>query len=516
MTIPITNFRAGSPFTDRTLAKTWLMLAAVAIVLPAAEARAAAEADGLAAESMGGPRDPIITALPRSKQREREERERQEREAQVGPPAPSAEDLNGGVTLYGPPTPKVEKGRLADIGWPDAPSAVPPALEVAINLVTRNYPSVKSGRAALRAAHADVKAARWLRFPSISGNVAYLDSDSTPDPELSVEQPIWSGGRIEAGIRRAKASEEVQSAEYVATVEELAQTTAQTYFEIARLTLNEQLLAESLKEHLRLVETMERRVQQEVSPLADLELARSRAAQIEQDYTSTRAQRETALRFMAELIAEPTYDLGPIPAYDPQIELSDSEVLEDQAVAFDPTLRRLSSQADVARADFDARKASILPQLNAQYSYNQIFGSRVGLVVRAQTTGGLSQISEVNSARLRIQSALENRRQAEQRLRRDIAADVINFDAAKARASISTRASETAARVSESYVRQFIAGRRSWLDVMNALREAVNAQIGKANAELTAQTTVVQLLLRSGRWRPQFDRAEESEAINSK
>lgn len=507
----LSNSNFTAPHRGRTIARA-LACVAIAALLPGGPAKAS-EAAG-AAEAMG-PREPIITAVPRAEQRAREKRERERRERELAGPPDDSVDESGGISLYGPPVPKVERGKLADIRWPEAPEVVPPALETAINIVTRNYPSAKSGRAAVRAAAADLKAAKWRRFPTVTADVAYLDSRSRdgsgsgPEPTLSVEQPIWSGGRIISGIRRARASEDVESADYVAIVEDLAQQTSQTYFEIARLTVREQLFAESLKEHLRLVETMERRVEQEVSPLADLELARSRAAQIEQEYTITRAARETALRVMAELIADPTYDLGPIPAYNPQLDLPERQVLEDQAVAFDPELRRFGAQADVARAELDARKAAILPQLNAQYSYDEFRGSRVGVVVRAQSVGGLSQISEVNSARLRIQSALENRRQAEQRLRRDVAADIINFEAAKARASISTRASETAARVSESYVRQFIAGRRSWLDVMNALREAVSAQVGKSDAEFSAMATAVQLTLRSGRWRPQFDRPEE-------
>ena len=500
----------------RMLKATWLGLAVAAGVLPTLRAHAEAAGDSASADrsmaAEAGPRDPMVTTWSGDKALDRTQRPSATDVRTAGPP----DDRTGsGVSLYGPPAPKVQHGNLADIAWTEAPDEVPPSLEAAVNIVTRSYPSVKSGRAALRAAASDVKAAKWLRFPSLQGNLAYRDSDSKPDPQLLIEQPIWSGGRLGANIRRSKAAEDASSANYVATVEELAVATTQTYFEIARLTRREQLYAESVKEHLRLVETMERRVQQEVSPLADLELARSRAAQIEQEYTITRAQRETTLRVMAELVADPSYDLGPIPFYNADIDLPSSESLEDQAVAFDPNLRRLGAEADVARAEFDSRKASILPQVNAQYSYDKIFGSRLGVVVRAQTTGGLSQISEVSSARLRIQSALEARRQAEQRLRRDVASDLIEFEAAKARASISTRASETAARVSESYVRQFIAGRRLWLDVMNALREAVNAQIGKTDAELTAMSTAVQLQLRSGRWRPEFDRPEKPEFENS-
>ena len=163
------------------------------------------------------------------------------------------------------------------------------------------------------------------------------------------------------------------------------------------------------------------------------------------------------------------------------------------------------AEADVARADMDSRRASILPQLNAQYSYDDLFGSRVGVVVRAQTTGGLSQFSEVNAARLRIQAALEDIRLTEQQLRRDVAAEIIQYEASKRRAAISRDASDTAGRVSESYMRQFIAGRRSWLDVMNALREAVTAQLSKADAEVTVMASAARLLLISGRWHPMFD-----------
>lgn len=423
--------------------------------------------------------------------------------AMMGPKVPLLDD-----TFYGPPVPKSRDGNVPIIDWTEPGANVPPALNDAVNLVTKNYPSALSARAALQASASDVKSAKWLRFPSLSGNLAYLDDNQGPTPQVVVEAPIWSGGRITSNIRRARAEEDVSSARYVEIVQELARTTARAYFEVARLTQREQLLESSLKEHLALVATMERRVAQEISPQADLELARSRAAQIEQDYTVTMSQRRTTLRVLAELIADPTYDLGPLPQYDPEISLNGRESLEDQAVAYSPTMKRLNGQADVARAELDSRRAEIFPQVGAQYSYDDVFGSRVGLVVRAQNAGGLSQFSDVNSARLRIQSALETIRVAEQQLRRDVESALIQYDAAKRRAEISENAATTAARVSASYTRQFIAGRRSWLDVMNALREAVTAEIGRTEAEVTVMSTATELLLLSGRWRPVFSENE--------
>ncbi len=407
--------------------------------------------------------------------------------------------------FYGPPAPKVKKGNLSQIRWTEPTRHVPPALEEAINIVTANYPSAISARAGLRAAASDVRAAKWLRFPSLNANVAYESDDNEPVPQITVDQPLWSGGRIESSIRRAKAQENVSSAQYVEVVKNLAEATAQAYFDVARLTQREQLLEESVIEHERLVRTMQRRYDAEISPLADLELAKSRLAQIEQEYTVTRSQRRTTLRVLAELIADPSYELGPMPHYDPDVDLPNRPALEDQAVAFDPSLQRLYAEADVARAAYDERKASIFPQLSAQYVYDEFFGSRVGVALRSQTTGGLSQFSEARSAQLRIRSALENTRATEQQLRRDIQTGIIQYEAAKERAAISKSAASTAGRVSASYTRQFIAGRRSWLDVMNALREAITAQIGQSDAEITVMSTATELLLQSGRWRPVFD-----------
>ena len=494
----MTNLDDTAFFARCSKSAVWLAFAVFAALPSSGPAMAAADSATAGAADEGAPRN---TVVPR-------------KQKQAEPSAPAGEG-----EPYQPPEPKVEHGELAQVSWGEAPEQFPPALEQAIVIVTRNYPSATSARAALRAASSEVRAAKWMRFPSISVETTYRNRSGGSgvgkfDPEISVETPIWSGGRVGAGIRRAEASEDASSASYVETLQSLALTTSDTYFEIVRLTQAERLLAESAELHNRLVQTMERRVKYEVSPVADLELARSRAAQIQQQYTATRAQRRTALRILAELVADPSYDLGPVPYYNAGLDLESRDTLEDQAVFYDPTLRRLRAQVDVAEADTDARRATIMPQVNAQYSYNDYFGSRVGVVVRAQTTGGLSQFSQVNAAKQRVQAAVDDVRSNEQQLRRDIDTEIIKYEAAKQRALIASDAADTAGRVSESYMRQFIAGRRSWLDVMNGLREAVTARISKADAEVAVMSSAARLVLRSGRWHPEFD-SPESNAENA-
>jgi adhesin transport system outer membrane protein len=319
---------------------------------------------------------------------------------------------------------------------------------------------------------------------------------------VQIDLPIWSGGRIEADIQRTRAGEAQSSATYLDAVNSLALTTVQTYFDIVRLTEHEQFLTQNLEEHRRLVQSMERRVNQEVSPLADLELARSRTAQVEQDLNTARSQRLTSLRIMAQLVADPSYDVGPLPWFNPDLAIADPGVLEDQAATYSPLLRQLQAQADVARAEAASRRASLLPQIAAEYTYDDFYGHRVGGVLRVQNDG--TQPAQITAAGIRVDEALENRRSSEVELRREVASDLIEFNAARDRAVIAKAAAQSAERVSESFMRQFIAGRRSWLDVMNELREAVQAQISQADAEVSVMYTGARLTIESGRWRPRF------------
>ncbi len=154
-----------------------------------------------------------MTAKAREEAEARKAAEEAEAAAKTGAGAIEARSTIPADTFYGPPAPKASKGEVANIEWTEPPPIVPPALEEAVNIVTEKYPSVLSARAALKAAASDVRSAKWLRFPTLNGNFTYLDDQSSPEPQLIVEAPVWSGGRLSANIRQAKARENATSAQ---------------------------------------------------------------------------------------------------------------------------------------------------------------------------------------------------------------------------------------------------------------------------------------------------------------
>jgi adhesin transport system outer membrane protein len=173
-----------------------------------------------------------------------------------------------------------------------------------------------------------------------------------------------------------------------------------------------------------------------------------------------------------------------------------------QALEYSPSRAKLIFEADALRSEIAVTRGGILPRVSAQYSYNEITGSRVGIGLRFQAQNGLSQLSAVSSATAKYDQSLDQIRLAERQIRQEIANDIVTYEAATRRAQASRSAASTAQRVSASYMRQFIAGRRSWLDVMNSLRENLSASSGLAQAEVGAMSAATRLYLLSGRWRP--------------
>lgn len=401
-----------------------------------------------------------------------------------------------------PSLPSAANAMPPAMGWTERPGVAPEALADAIAIVTEKDPSALAAWSQARAANAGIRSARWQRFPSVDLNANISSGARTILPTATVDLPLWSGGRLSASLKRAKRLEDAAVAAWQDAVLQLSLQITDFYYQAVLNTQLAELYRLSLVEHNRLVQTMERRVAQEVSPAADLALARSREAQIKQDMMIITAQRDTALQNLAELIRDPSFRLGDVPDYQDGALLGRWLGVEEEVNAYNPTRRRLAFEAEAAQEEIALNRSLLFPQVSAQYTYNEISGSRIGIGVRMQTSNGLSRFSDIDSARSRYDASISELRLFERQLDQNIANEIIAHNAAMMRSDVSLFAAESAGLVSASYMRQFIAGRRSWLDVMNSLREHLVAQSGLVQAQVTAMATDVRLNLQSGRWRP--------------
>lgn len=385
---------------------------------------------------------------------------------------------------------------------PAGPS-VDPGLSDAINLALQRHPSVEAARLQAKAAGIEVTAAKWQRFPSVTLETGGFEEDNyQPRTSAVMEQPLWTGGRIKAGIERADSRQRAAYEGYRESRLEIALAVNASYLDFQRLTQRLSAIEESEIQHQRMVQTMERRVAQEVSPLSDLELARSRLLQVQQQLSLARAQRESALNRLRELLG----DFGFVPGGDlvlPKVwpEMTETDLLE-QAMAYSPKHQRYLADASAADADARIIQAASLPQISGQYSYNELYGYRLGVVVKAQTDGGLSRFAATDAARMRRDASQMQVGAIERELRDQIRSDLIEYRYASGRIGNAEASARTTLSITESYMRQFVSGRRSWLDVMNAVRESTSARLDAIDAQASAVSALNRLLLRSGQLEP--------------
>ena len=376
-----------------------------------------------------------------------------------------------------------------------------------VERVLATHPSVDAARAEVEAARSELSASRWALFPGVAVE-SYADRRDGGDVSavVSVEQPLWTGGRIKAGIRQSNRRVDAALARLDEVCLELAQRSVQAYVDVQRLRRRARILEDSLTEHRKLVDSMRRRVQQEISPASDLELAQSRTRQTEIDALQTEAEADIAQLRLRELTGDNSLLITTQLQYrDEQVAASPAQLLQ-AALNFDPSARRLTAEAGVAAAEVSLRKSELLPQLGVRYRHylgsDRDLDDDFGLVFRVQADGGLSRVSAINAAKQR-ENAAALAVDAATRERQQIVLAALTDNAAARRRALAGREAALAAKsVTDSFLRQFAAGRRTWPEVLNSVRETVTAEIAQIDAEAGAVTSSVRLLLLSGLWQP--------------
>lgn len=381
-----------------------------------------------------------------------------------------------------------------------------------IQLAVDTHPSIAAARASAQAAGSDIRSAKWLRFPSVSLEGSLLGTTASgAQAQVVVDQPLWTGGRVTGTIGRVIAQRGAARAFYDETVLSIASGTAQAFYEVHRWQGRADILGKSLVEHERLVDTMQRRYTQEISPLSDLELARSRALQVQMQIFVARAQEASALSRLREFVSDPVLTIGALPALSPETSWPafDDGAMSLQAISYSPFLRRLDFDRQASNAQVRVARASIFPQLSGQYSYSRNFGHSVGLVLKAQTDGGLSKFASADAALQRARASELQSAAGERQLREQVFALLREYESATSRLDGSSAAALASESVMASYMRQFTSGRRTWIDVMNAVRETSAAEIDALEVQIASQSGLVRIMLLTGLWAPVA--AEDSE-----
>lgn len=381
-------------------------------------------------------------------------------------------------------------------------------LEQILRIASETHPSIAQRLSEQGASDYSVTGARWQRWPSVimSSSRGPLGSTLT---EVQLEQPLWTGGRITANINAAEARAEAARHSVLETRKTIIERAINAYAEAMRLQSRIAIADAAIQDFEQLTAMIDRRVENGISPKADAINVRARLQQANSERLQLYLQRRNIRTELELLIGQRFSELVAPQALQPSvISLEDAvQVTLDNA----PELARLNAEERVAEETIAATRSNLSPSLSLRYQ--RIFGGstfyatdQLLIGMTYQPGSGLSSLSAISEAEARRTGTTY----AREAIRLELMNRVRNLwqqaDSSRRELTVLGDLVSSTQEVYASCLRQFPVGRRTWLEVLLARRDATQAQYARSDtqwigfaAELKLQLITGQLAIRNYR-----------------
>jgi adhesin transport system outer membrane protein len=374
------------------------------------------------------------------------------------------------------------------------------------------YPPVVAARSQLQSANAELDSANWNFYPTPSLAIERSDKKVigalNQDTRLfRLQQPLWTGGRLSAQVKRAEALQKQASS----ALQEQRLATAfrwlQLWAEYQGATRKITAYKDAEEKHLEYAQRIERRTQEGFSATSDLELSQSRLASVRSELRQYMASQMQARNRLEQMLGSPLTDArllqseaGQVVKTFPAFELKSlhQELNLEEVIDKHPLIQKFLMTTEVAQADVAMTKSRNVPEIylrGEMRTGNQTGTDRIlYLGLNSNFGPGLSTISAVTAALSKLDAARNDVSAKRMEIKEVIQADLQTYDSQIERIDQLEKTFRSNNNYLQSSERQFLAGRRSWQEVMNTARE--DAQIVVQIAEAQTQIWLAQQRLR--------------------
>ena len=371
-------------------------------------------------------------------------------------------------------------------------STLPQLMRQALN----HHPQVHAQLAIIDVKKVGVATAKWQYYPTLSANyetVSVAKSDasfmgSSEVTTLSIEQPIWSGGLLAAGVEAANSHVALGQGQLQVVKLNVAETVLQAYGHWVSGHQTMQAWGRALAVHKDLENQVQNRVDYGVSAPIDLALAAGRVASTLGQYLAAESEAQLALDAINQLTQNQLthQDLvQDLSASAPIMLNLNHHGMWDKAQLIDPQITLAKSEIRLAQVELKQQKASISPRLyfRAEQQVNSFSNAQAGSSTRfffgfSGTSGaGLSVLSKNNAAAAMVKAKQAALAAIKYTQRQKLVNLITKIDALQLRTEALNSAMEATLAVSNSYSRQFLAGRKTWQEVLNSAREQVQMEV---------------------------------------
>lgn len=374
------------------------------------------------------------------------------------------------------------------------------SLQEALQIAVDTHPSVAAKKNELMGSENRLDASKWQRFPGVSAQSTAGQINNTAVSTVRIEQPLWTGGRITADIDSATAKVSASESAVQESEQAILIRTASAFSEIVRLQARISAADENVDEHQRLLDLIQRRADSQISPKSEAIMARARLAQAKSERIQFWTLATNAKADLAQIVGQRADHLL-VPKVN-LIPFASLEEVIDAAITYSPQMRRLVAEVQSSDADVQSKKSVLWPQLSARYEH--LWGGTpvndiAYLAVTYQPGAGLSALSSIKEAESRRNAADLSRESTKKDIVDKIRSDWNQMSASQSEAEVLGELVESTRGVYESFVRQYAAGRKTWVEVLNARREATQARYSLADAQWNGFLAGVRMEVATGK-----------------
>ena len=353
---------------------------------------------------------------------------------------------------------------------------------------------------------------------NVSGSAGYEYVDTTSpyafglgdrpiaSAQVQAVQPIYTGGRVSAGIRQAKAGINAAKSQFDAAEQDLILQVVTAYVDVRRDREAVSIRKNNVDVTAEQVRAADDRFEVGVVTRTDVSLANARLEGARAALAGAEASREASEANYQFLTSLKPGELAPPPPVPPLPASLDDAV----AIALDgnPDIEAARHSERAASEAIEVARAQYRPQINlvgtagVQETYGDVTQRDTSVSAVAQGTipllsGGLIK-SQVSSARLRRNQARNQIDVLERQIRAQVAQAWFGYDASLRSIEASRRQVDAAEIAYEGAKEELAVGVRTTLDVLDQEQQQFEARLALVQSERDAYVAAFRLLRAAG------------------
>lgn len=351
-----------------------------------------------------------------------------------------------------------------------------------VSQAVHSHPLIGAAAAEEQATREGITAAKLNLYPTPSISSSQ-DSDRGLISRVNIRQPLWAGGKLTANVNQSIYDDKAAIAYIFEQQNVVAKNTIDIWQSHLYASALQSLYTNNLKQLAEFEAMMKRRVEQGISARIDLDLINNRILQDQNAYQAAVQQQRIAEARLSQMVGEQVASRGvrnvPISqmAQYVKAQSNDFEVLAfSDASVNNPKVIKQFYQIESAKQKVKAEQAARYPVVYAQYEdlyYHRTKDNdgQFSLGLSYEPGAGFSNAALARASQARVVGLEQSQEAARRTVMEDIQTQYQQFVSAKDQETSLMMAVASAQIVMNSYRRQFMAGRKTWLEVLNAVRE---------------------------------------------